>query len=49
MLRAHTLIQKVAHTHRYHVTPAGRSVLCTVLATAKTSLHQLNQTGRQAA
>ena len=26
MLRAHSLIQKVPYTHRYNVTPAGRSV-----------------------
>jgi len=49
MLRAHSLIQKVPHTHRYNVTPAGRSVLFSVLTTAKSSLHELNQIRREAA
>ena len=49
MLRAHSLIQKVPHTHRYHVTPAARIVLASILTTAKTSLHQLNQLAQQAA
>ena len=49
MLRAHSLIQKVPHPHRYNVTPAGRSVLFSVLTTAKTSLHELNQICREAA
>jgi hypothetical protein len=43
MLRAHHLIRKVPHTHRYHVTDAGRLILVAVLTTARTSLHQLNQ------
>jgi glycine cleavage system aminomethyltransferase T len=43
MLRAHGLIQKVSHTHRYHVTGAGRAILLAVLTTARTSVHQLNQ------
>ena len=49
MLRAHALIQKVPHTHRYQVTPAGRTVLMTVLTAAQTSLHQLNQLTQKAA
>jgi hypothetical protein len=43
MLRAHGLIQKVSHTHRYHVTGAGRTILVAVLTTASTTVHQLNQ------
>ena len=43
MLRAHGLIQKVSHTHRYHVTGAARAILLAVLTTARTSVHQLNQ------
>ena len=43
MLRAHGLIQKVSHTHRYHVTADGRAILVAVLTTARTSVHQLNQ------
>jgi len=43
MLRAHSLIHKVSHTHRYHLTPAGRSTPLCILTTAKTSLHELNQ------
>ena len=43
LLRVHGLIQKVAHTHRYHVTPKGRAIGIAVLTTARTTLHQLNQ------
>jgi hypothetical protein len=43
MLRAHGLIQKVSHTHRYHVTASGRTILVAVLTTATTTVHQLNQ------
>ena len=43
LLRAHGLIQKVARTHRYHVTEAGRAILVAVLITARTSVNQLNQ------
>ena len=51
MLRAHGLIQEVPRTHlfNFNVTPAGRTVLLSVLTTAKTSLHELNQINRQAA
>ena len=43
LLGAHGLIQKVQHTHRYHVSTTGRAILMAVLVTAQTSLHQLNQ------
>jgi hypothetical protein len=43
MLRAHGLIQKVPHSHRYHVTAQGRAILIAVLTTARTSVEQLNQ------
>ena len=49
MLRAHSLIQKVPHTHRYQITAAGRTVLMAILTTAKTSLHELNQLSQKAA
>lgn len=42
MLRAHGLIQKVSHTHRYHVTATGCTILVAVLTTASTTVHQLN-------
>jgi hypothetical protein len=48
MLRAHGLLQKVPRTHRYQVT-AGRSILLTVLTTARTTLQQLNQLAERAA
>jgi hypothetical protein len=48
LLRAHGVIQKVPHTHRYHVSTAGRAILIAVLTTAKTSLHQLNQLAKAA-
>lgn len=45
ILRAHRIIQKIPRTHRYQVTHDGRLVLLAILATAKTSLNQLNQIG----
>jgi hypothetical protein len=48
LLRAHGLIQKVPRTHRYNVTPQGRTVILAVLTTARTSLHQINQLARAA-
>jgi hypothetical protein len=49
LLRAHELIKKVPHTHRYQVTAAGRSVLMVIITTAKTSLHELNHIALPAA
>jgi hypothetical protein len=43
LLRLHGVIQKVPHTHRYQVTPAGRLALCAILAVDRTSLAQLNR------
>jgi hypothetical protein len=48
MLRAHGLIQKVARTHRYQVTAAGRTILVAVLTSARTTVKQLNQLGNAA-
>jgi hypothetical protein len=49
LLRAHELIKKVPKTHRYQITPVGRTVLMAIIATAKTSLHELNQFTHKAA
>jgi hypothetical protein len=49
MLRAHGLIQKVPKTHRYQVTPTGRTILAAVLTAARTSLHVLAHLSEQAA
>lgn len=43
LLRAHGLIRKVPHTHRYQVTQQGRTILVAVLTTARTSLQQINR------
>ena len=43
LLRAHGLIHKVPHPHRYHVTDARRPILVAVLTLARTSVNQLNQ------
>jgi len=43
MLRAHGLIHKVPHTHRYHVAPEARTLLTTVATVARTTLHQINE------
>jgi hypothetical protein len=48
LLRAHGIIRKVPHTHRYQVTDAGRTVLVAVLTAARTSLNQLNQLAKAA-
>jgi hypothetical protein len=49
MLRAHGIIHKVPHTHRYTVAPAARSMLVAIATSARTSLHQLNALQRKAA
>lgn len=49
MLRAHGLIQKVPKTHRYQVTPSGRSILLAVLTSARASVNELDQLSRRAA
>lgn len=41
LLRAHGLIQKVPHTHRYQITPAGRLTITAVLAADRSTLAQL--------
>lgn len=43
MLRAHGLIRKVPHTHRYHVNPNARTMLVAILTAARTTLNQVNQ------
>lgn len=48
LLRAHGIIRKVPHTHRYQVTDAGRAVLVAVLTAARTSVNQLNQLAKAA-
>jgi len=42
LLRAHRLIRKVPHTHRYHVTELGRQILPAILVARKTTLKSLN-------
>ena len=49
LLRAHELIKKVPKTHRYQITPVGRTVLMAIITTAKTSLQELNQLTHKAA
>jgi len=41
MLRAHGLIRKVSHTHRYQVTDEGRRVLTALLTARQTPVNQL--------
>ena len=43
MLRAHHLIQKVPHTHRYVVTNRGREIISAVVASQQITLQQLNK------
>lgn len=42
LLRAHGLIRKVSHTHRYQVTLRGREILAVIMAARKTTLKHLN-------
>lgn len=41
LLRAHGLLQKLAHTHRYQVTEKGRLILTALLAARHATLKQL--------
>jgi hypothetical protein len=41
LLRAHGLIQKLAHTHRYQVTEKGRLILTALLAARHATLKQI--------
>jgi hypothetical protein len=43
MLRAHRIIHKLPHTHRYQITPKGRNVLAAILQSQEVTLHQLNK------
>lgn len=43
MLRAHGLIRKVSHTHRYIVNPKATTTLVALLTAARTTLNQINQ------
>jgi hypothetical protein len=43
LLRAHHLIQKVPHTHRYVLTFGGREIISAVLASQQITLEQLNK------
>jgi hypothetical protein len=41
MLRAHGILQKVAHTHRYQLTETGRKLITAVLTARQTPISQL--------
>jgi hypothetical protein len=43
LLRAHGIIRKLPHTHRYQVTQAGRLALTAILAVDRTSLARLSR------
>jgi hypothetical protein len=43
LLRAHGLIRKLPHTHRYFVTPKGRTTITAVLAAHQALISQLTQ------
>jgi hypothetical protein len=49
MLRAHGVIRKIAHTHRYQVSPNARATLVAILTCARTSLSEINQLRQKAA
>jgi len=41
MLRAHRILQKLPHTHRYQITAHGRLLLNAVLSAQRTTTQQL--------
>ena len=41
MLRAHGIRQKLAHTHRYQVTEAGRLILNGITSARRVTIHRL--------
>lgn len=43
MLRAHGLIKKVPHTHRYHVTEKGRTIIAALMAARSANTNQLTK------
>jgi len=43
LLRAHHLIRKVPHTHRYHLTPAGREIVTALITAHNASTQQLTK------
>jgi hypothetical protein len=43
LLRAHGLIQKVSHTHRYVLTPKGRDTLIPIMATQNLTIQELKR------
>jgi len=42
ILRAHKLIHKISHTHRYQITSAGHRIILAVLTAQRVTLKQLN-------
>lgn len=43
LLRAHGILRKVSHTHRYHLTSAGRTLVTALLTAKDTSTQQLTK------
>ncbi len=43
LLRAHGLLQKVPHTHRYHVTKIGRRIITAILTACRATIAQLTK------
>jgi len=43
MLRAHGIIKKVPHTHRYHVTERGQSIISALMAARNANVNQLTK------
>ena len=43
LLRAHRIIERVDGTHRYHVTPLGRSAIAGIVAARRATVSQLQQ------
>lgn len=43
LLRAHHMIRKIPHTHRYHLTDAGRIAVTALLTARRVSTQELTK------
>jgi len=43
LLRAHRIIKKISHTHRYQVTARGRQIVTAILQSQEVTLNKLTE------
>jgi hypothetical protein len=49
MLRAHGILHKISHTHRYEVRTEARTMIVAILTSAQTRIDQVNELKGKAA